>query len=202
MRNGIAALALVLLGATAHAQTTVPFTFSAGAAARASEVNGNFQALLAAINTIDARVGRLEGSAALSNASIAGAYRLFGLQNGLIAAGGPGGVETITYTGTVTLAAGGTYTGTLDEAAHDLAFNGSSPSTLTTRPSSDALSGTYSISQNTKLTLDAFGGAGPFEFYGAAGARILVGAASGEDPPPGQTAPMGTNVMLILVRTN
>jgi hypothetical protein len=202
MRKGIAAMVLALMMASAHAQTAVPFTFSAGAAARASEVNGNFQALVSAINGVDARVARLEGSIALSNASIAGTYRLFGLQNGLIAANGPGGIETITYTGTVTLAAGGTYTGTLNEAAHDLAFNGSAPSTLTTRPSSDPLSGTYSVSQNTKLTLDTFGGAAPFEFYGAAGGQILVGATSGEDPPPGQTAPMGTNVMLILVRTN
>jgi hypothetical protein len=63
-------------------------------------------------------------------------------------------------------------------------------------------SGTYAVSQNTKVTLANFGGPAGIDFYGAAGGRILVATFAGEDPPPGQVAPMGTDVLLILVRTN
>jgi len=200
MRNGIAAVVLLLLVTAAHAQTTVPHTFTAGAAAKASEVNANFAALATGINNLASRVDRLEGGA-LTNASIAGTYRIFGFQTGLLAGTGPGTVETITYSGTLTLAPGGTYTGTLDEFAHDLFIgSGGAAGTMQTRNTpGEALSGTYSISQNTKLTLNGFG----IDFYGAAGARILVATSQGEDPPPAlPNVPMGTNVLLILVRTN
>lgn len=201
MRYGIAALAFFLVAASAHAQTAIPFTFTAGAPARASEVNGNFQALLAAINNVDARVARLEGGA-LSNAAIAGNYRILGFQTGVMASG-PGLVETITYDGTLAVAADGTYTGSLNEHAHDLALSGNTGSTLQTRTTAgEALSGTYAISQGTRLTLNNFGGANAIEFQGAAGARILAATFQGEDPPPGGTTPMGTNTLLLLVRTN
>lgn len=51
MRYSFAGLLLFALGSTAVAQTTVPYTFTAGTAAKASEVNADFQALAAAIDT-------------------------------------------------------------------------------------------------------------------------------------------------------
>jgi hypothetical protein len=201
MRNAIAVLGFILLAASAHAQTTVPFSFSAGAPARATEVNGNFQALATAINNLGTRIDRLEGGA-LSNASISGTYQLFGFQTGVMA-GGSGLIETITYTGSVTLVAGGTYTGTLNEFAHDLGLNSGANATMQTRNTpGEPVGGSYGISQNTKLTLNTFGGPDAIDFYGAAGARILVGVFHGEAPPPGVSTPMGTNTLLVLVRTN
>jgi hypothetical protein len=202
MPNLLVLAASFLIAATAHAQTTVPFAFSAGAAAKASEVNGNFQALLTGINDLNTRVGRLE-SATLAAADVAGSYRVFGLQTG-VQPSGPGLVETITYVGTVTVAANGTYTGSLTENAHDLSWSNTASGVVTSRTSrspTDTLGGTFALS-GTRLTLNTFGGTGPFEFYGAAGARILVGASAGASPPPGSSIPMGTNVLLILVRTN
>src|SRR4051812_7194615 len=197
MGKGLVALGLVLLAGAAHAQTSVPHSFSSGQPARAAEVNANFQALATAINNLTARVDRLEG-AAVTAANVAGTYQLFGLQTG-IAPSGSGLIETITYTGTVTLAGGGTYTGSLTESANVLGVG--NPPNLSSRSPTDALAGSYSIN-STRITLNTFGGSDPIDFYGAAGARILVAATSGVAPPPGFTFNMGTNVMLILVRTN
>ena len=192
MRNGIAAFLLILLATSAQAQSQAPFG-PPGLPARANEVAAQFQAL-------EARLARLEGGA-LSNAAVAGTYRIFGLQTGLFAGNSPGLVETITYTGTITLTAAGTYSGTLDGRQHDLGLNGSLNAVMSTTPTMDSLSGTYAVSENTKLTLDNFGGPAAIDFYGASGGRILVATSAGEDPPPGKIAPMGTNVLLILVRT-
>lgn len=54
MRYSFAGLILFAFSSTALAQsslTTVPYTFTAGTAAKASEVNADFQALAAAIDT-------------------------------------------------------------------------------------------------------------------------------------------------------
>src|SRR3954454_13262447 len=103
MRKMLAVLLLVCAG-NSNAQVTVPFTFSAGSPARASEVNGNFQALVNAINGLTARVAKLEGQ--ITAADLEGSYTLEGLQIGLIT---NNKVETISYTGTLILAANLTY---------------------------------------------------------------------------------------------
>ncbi len=50
MRYSLVVLLLFVFSNTVLAQTTVPHTFVAGTAAKASEVNANFQALTTAIN--------------------------------------------------------------------------------------------------------------------------------------------------------
>jgi hypothetical protein len=50
MRYSFAGLLLFAFSSTALAQTTVPYTFTAGTAAKASETNADFQALVTAIN--------------------------------------------------------------------------------------------------------------------------------------------------------
>src|SRR5687767_1265551 len=115
MRHAFAAIALSILATASSAQVSVPFTFSAGSAARASEVNGNFQALVTGINALADRVTKLEGN--IVTADLVGTYAWSGLQVGLIAGGT---VETISYSGTATLAADGTLSGTLSERGFDL----------------------------------------------------------------------------------
>lgn len=200
MRHGIAALLFLLLATSAQAQSQPPFA-PPGLPARANDVYAQFQAVTALINSLEARLARLEGGA-LNNTDIAGTYRIFALQTGLFAGNSPGLVETITYTGTLTLSASGNYTGTLNGRQHDLALNGQFNAVMSTTPTMDSVSGTYSVSQNTKLTLNNFGGDAPLDLYGASGGRIFVATAAGEDPPPGKIAPMGTNVLLLFVRTN
>ncbi len=47
MRYSLTALLLCVFSSTASAQTTMPHTFVAGTAAKASDVNDNFKALVA-----------------------------------------------------------------------------------------------------------------------------------------------------------
>jgi len=201
MRKGIAAVVLILFAVAAHAQVNVPHTFNSGAAARASEVNANFHALANAINHLSARMDRVDGGGA-GNASLSGTYRIFGFQTGLLADKAPGTVETITYSGTLSFAPDGMYSGSLDEFAHDLYIG--NPGKMEARTTkNEPLKGRYAISQNSKLTLAEFGGPDGIDFYGAAGAHIFVATTQGENPPPNlPKVPMGTNTLLILVRTH
>jgi len=180
MRKMLAVLLLVCAG-NSNAQVTVPFTFSAGSAARASEVNGNFQALVNAINGLTARVAKLEGQ--IVAADLAGSYTIAGLQIGLISTNL---VETISYGGTLTLAANGTYSGTLVGNGFDLTIG--SPRVL--HPDNGSLSGTWSLAANSVvLTGDI-----PASFAHASGGRVLV--TSGFNNADGST------VLLIFVRSN
>ena len=216
MRQEIAALVIWLIAVSANAQTNVPHSFSSGQPARASEVNANFNTLGNAINALAARIDRIEGGA-LTNASIAGAYRIFGFQTGLFAGTTSGLVEAITYSGTLTLLADGTYKGSLVEVANVLGgLNSGGPPTIQTRINHDdpalvcsflvgsqpcpgeSLGGTYTISQNTRLTLNTFGSADSVDFYGGAGAQILVATPLVERDLVNR---LRTNVLLILVRT-
>ena len=98
------------------APVTVPNTFTAGTPAKAADVNANFQALVTAINTLSARVDKLDGTTAITAADVVGTYTMNGLMvqvfKGPQAAGTPG----VTYdtagsgavSGTVTINADGT----------------------------------------------------------------------------------------------
>jgi hypothetical protein len=181
MRKVLAALLLFVCAGASSAQTTVPFTFSAGSAAKASEVNGNFQALVSSLNALATRVAKLEGQ--ITTADVAGTYTISGLQTGLIP---PQTVETIAYSGSVTLAANGTYTAVLLGNGFDLVVGGA----RTLHTTNDNLGGTWSLSGNTvALTGDI-----PAQFATAAGGRVLVTSSFNNTD--------GSNVLLVFVRSN
>ena len=58
MRNTIAGLLLVAFSSSVLAQTTVPHTLISGTAAKASDVNENFQALATAIDNLSAKIAK------------------------------------------------------------------------------------------------------------------------------------------------
>lgn len=202
MRTILLALSLVALSCGVSAQTSIPNTFAAGTPARAAEVNANFQALATAINTLTTRVAKLEGSG-LTAADIAGTYAVTGMQMGLIpSVGTPGAgtnqglLESISYSGTLTLTAGGgaggTSSGNVTEAKNSLrwVFNPTGPSlttTLTPSTQSEALSGSWTLTGN-RLSL------GGIDYHGAAGGRVFIGALSNPTD--------GSNVLLVAVRIN
>lgn len=83
IRSSIVALSLVVFSATAVAATTVPFTFTAGTPATASEVNANFQALATAIDTLTTtnaalttQIAKLDGTTPVTAADMAGTYKV------------------------------------------------------------------------------------------------------------------------------
>ncbi len=78
MRYSLVALLLLALNSTVFAQTTVPFTFTSGTAAKASEVNADFQALATAIDALSARINKLDGTTPVTTADLAGTYTLTG----------------------------------------------------------------------------------------------------------------------------
>jgi len=123
MHQALAALFAFLLSTAALAQTTVPHNFTAGAPARASEVNANFSALASAIDALAGRVAALE-SPTLTMASLAGSYRFTSLELGISAASGANAsgylqVSPVRSSGTLTLAAGGAVSVSLtSEATH------------------------------------------------------------------------------------
>jgi len=74
MRRYVLAACLSLAASSVLAQTAVPHTFTAGTAAKASEVNANFSALVDAIVALEAKVATLQGSLTVN--AVAGEYRL------------------------------------------------------------------------------------------------------------------------------
>lgn len=78
MRYSYIGFLLLLLSSAVFAETTVPYTFVSGTAAKASEVNANFAALVTAINNLETRVTTLEASVApVTAASLAGTYDVY-----------------------------------------------------------------------------------------------------------------------------
>jgi len=181
MRNMLAAFLFLACAGNSNAQTTVPFTFSAGSPARASEVNGNFQALVNAINGLTARVAKLEGQ--ITAADLEGSYTLEGLQIGLIT---NDKVETISYTGTLILAANRTYSLTVVGNGFDLPI----PGTRVQHQDIGTLSGAWSLTANSvALTGDVTA-----QLVHAAGGRVLVNSAFGNSD--------GSTNLFIFVRSN
>jgi hypothetical protein len=186
MHRSLAVFAFAWFAVAAHAQVTVPFTFGPGTPARAAEVNSNFQALVTAVNNLGARVSKLEGQ--ITAADIAGVYKWSGLQIGLIVGGT---VESISYSGTVTLAADGTFTGTLAGRGFDL-FPGGNRLPHTTN---DNIAGTWTLSGSNTVTLTGLGD-DPATFDSAARGQMLV--FSNKDNSHAD----GSLVLLILVRSS
>ena len=62
---------------------SVPNTFTAGSPASAAQVNANFNALVSAINTLEARLSKIEGKTLLTAAEISGEYHYTGFGNEL-----------------------------------------------------------------------------------------------------------------------
>jgi hypothetical protein len=179
------AAAGVAICASATAQVAVPNTFAAGTAAKAAEVNANFQALATAVNTLTTRVAKLEGQ--VTAADLAGTYALHQFQSEL---GGGGAQRVAVYTNngtaTVTLAANGTATTTsVTSQGHQLNLPaGTLTAVNTTDPAANL---TWTL---TAGRVNLFGG----DFSVADGGRLLI--RTSVNPAD------GTNVLLLLVRTN
>lgn len=78
MRYSYVGFLLLLLSSAVFAETTVPYTFVSGTAAKASEVNADFAALVTAINNLEAKVTALEAKVVPSTAaSLAGTYDVY-----------------------------------------------------------------------------------------------------------------------------
>jgi hypothetical protein len=169
------------------AQTTVPHTFAAGSPAKAGEVNANFQALAAAINSLAARLDRAEGK--LTAADIVGTYRFQGLQT---EQGGPGPyVRVDTTDGVVTFRSDGTGSLQLSNVASQLSITGGQGTTVTgtrtLRSFNESDNFNWSI---TGSVIDLSG----LKFYAVDGGRLLVQTST-------DTAD-GTGKVILLVRTN
>lgn len=137
MRQVFASLLIFWLTSAAQAQVTVPHTFTAGAAARASEVNANFSALATAINDLATRLSAVENPT-VTAASVAGTYKYLSLGIAVNAtqAVSNAGILTVrgaTWTGTMVLNAGGTASFTTIRANSNsrIAVTGGTPATVT-----------------------------------------------------------------------
>ncbi len=175
------------LSTLAQAQTvTVPNTFSAGAPARAAEVNANFGALAGAINALSARVSKLEGQ--ISAADMVGTYALKGLQVEL--AGGAGThVASYVYNGTLSLRADGTGTVGAAQTGTQLNFATVPGTRISANLPSENTEFTWTLAGSI-LTTTALNT--PLSVSN--GGRMIMGVgASGID---------GTSVLLIMTRLN
>lgn len=203
MRYSFVGLLLLALNSTVLAQTTVPFTFTSGTAAKASEVNADFQALATAIDNLTARVSKLEGQ--FTAADVAGTYAFMSLEVEI----GTGLVSMIHHAsgnGSVTLNANGAFSFNATDHSSHLALNFSvvkggtggtvTDATLTANtttastPQND--SGTWSLSGKT-LTL-IFSSGQSVAFIGATGPSLFMNAIN---------TPDGRDQSLVfLIRTN
>lgn len=197
MRYIISILMLLASITDVSAQTTLPFTFAPGTVAKASEVNANFQALLAAIN-------RLEGQ--ISAADIPGTYALASMsvyldstpQSGMMTNNAR--VEQISSNATATFNVNGTFTLTQETTngsalAFDFLKNGANVVTAQAVTQSAAPpptgSGTWSFSGRT-LTITTGNGGGTFT--AAVGGRLFIGINA---PPDNKSQDLH-----VLIRTN
>ena len=88
---------------------SVPFTFTSGDPARASEVNGNFAALVAAVTSLETKVAALEAKGGPHTmASLAGSYEAFEITVDVDATATGGNAGGSGVSGTVILNADGT----------------------------------------------------------------------------------------------
>lgn len=204
MRHFIACALLLVWSTTGVAQTTLPYTFTAGTAAKASEVNANFQALLTAIN-------RLEG--AVTPAGIPGTYALSAL--GFLISSSPqvgtssnvGRVEQNLTSGTAVLNADGTLSLSMTTSNNSaLKFDffqttmNSTPVvqqasvvTQTNNSPPGVIGGTWTLSGNT-LTINLSDG-GTAKFTAVQGGKLFIGVDPQQDSPTSQQ-------LTILIRTN
>lgn len=190
MRNSriFGLMLLCVLGGNALAQTTVPHTFAPGTAARAAEVNANFQALAIAIDSLAARVDKLEGGS-VSDADVVGDYSVSNLQIGLAeVAAGIGPVEAISYEGTATFAADHTFTFTFTGKENDDDGPDAEEGTVT---------GTWSLADNDLTFLVP--GSNTNILHCAAGCSLIFGTLYGPSSGPNTD---GHNNLIIFAKRN
>jgi hypothetical protein len=186
----ICLVALSAAGETALAQTAVPNVFTSGTPARAAEVNENFAALAAAIDSLAARLGKLEGGAVV-DADVVGTYTLSILQVGIgRVASGIGDVEAISYDGTFTFAADGTFTST---------FTGKKNSSSGPQPDDGTITGTWSRTGNNVTIVIAEEGPTTVALHCASGCRVIVGALASSADFVGDDS---SNNLFVLSRVN
>jgi hypothetical protein len=184
MRKTFIACFLAVAAAAVSAQTSVPFTFSAGSPAKAADVNANFSALVTAVNGLTARVAKLEGQ--VTQADLAGTYSFQRFQTEI---GGDPGSHVAVYvaSGTLTLAADGTGSFTQSpEAGTQLNVQARSAAPFNGSGAADG-NITWSYSGGA---VNAFGKT----LAVVAGGRMLVGTGTN----PGD----GTAVLLLMTRLN
>jgi hypothetical protein len=169
MRNIYLAFLLSMLCGTASAQTTVPYTFSAGTTAQASQVNADFQALATAIDGLTATVNKLNNQ--LTSADVAGTYNVNGM--GVSNGGDVNGVsQMVTWlNGTVTLNANGTCTSNIGGSEDGINV---SPSGYLYTSNSAGGSGTWTLNGSI-VTIPGTNGL-PTSYTLGAGGRVLVGS--------------------------
>lgn len=165
-------------------QVSVPNSFTAGAPAKAADVNANFSALAAGINALSARVAKLEGQ--ITAADLVGTYALKGIQMEL--GGGAGAhLASYVYTGTLTLAADGTGSLTSTQSGSQLNLAVSPPTRGSASKPAETGVLTWSLSGSSVTALG-------MNFAVSNGGRMLV--AAGANPAD------GTEVILIITRLN
>jgi len=177
MRYSFVGLLLLVLSGVGLAQTTVPNTFTAGTAAKASEVNANFQALATAIDNLGSRVSKLEGT--LSTADVAGTYAFASLEvetftgANVNVASSLGIVHHQNGNGTFTFNANGTFTFSQTTSSSKLTFllnSASATETIETIPGT--ATGTWTLSGKI-LTINISGGP-TIPFTLAAGPGLFI----------------------------
>lgn len=104
-------LGLIAAGIAAAYAVTVPHTFVAGDPARAADVNANFAALATAVTALEDRVTAIEDNT-VTVADLAGTYRIQTVGIDVNEGTNSHQVGGISFTGTVTLDASGSFTAT------------------------------------------------------------------------------------------
>jgi hypothetical protein len=195
MRYSVAAFLLCIFSVAALAQTTVPYTFTAGTTAQASQVNADFSALATAIDNLTSRVSKLEGQ--LTAADMVGTYAITGLS---VTVSSQAQVTNNSVQGTLNLNANGTYSLSISGGiafSLNWIFVGSNPVQSASAPYQTITpplyneSGTWSLSGNT-LSLNPSGGGGGSVVV-TAGGRLFVTSSA--------TSP-GTTTLNIFIRSN
>jgi VCBS repeat-containing protein len=204
MRSTVVGLLLSLFGGIVFAQTTVPNTFTAGTAAKASEVNANFHALATAIDNLESRVSKLEGT--LTAADVAGTYAFASLEAETITnanvnvASSQGIVHHQSSNGTFTFNANGTFSFSAPNNSSKLTFSlntATATETQETVPGSGT--GTWSLSGKI-LTISVGGGGPTVAFTLAAGPGLFINISNSF--VTSSTSAASDHLLLILMRTN
>lgn len=121
--------AVLLFGVGSAYAASVPNTFTAGAPARASEVNANFAALVTAVNALEAKVATLEtkvtaleaANGPLTMADVVGSYHLMGIKTktGSKAVDRRFKSGSSSTEGTVTFSGNGTFTASIAQKSDE-----------------------------------------------------------------------------------
>lgn len=183
MQKIFSIILLTTVSCGVFAQTAVPHTFTAGTAAKASEVNANFQSLATSIDALVSRLDILEGKpSAFTVSALSGTYKLLNIYSGAEGGSSPI-VHSSTQNGTLNLNSDLTFTLTAAEINSNTTLNlstNTSSSSVTTN--NDTINGTWSVSGKT-ITLTAAGGGvfGPYEI--GAGNKLLINPVRSDSSP-------------------